>query len=96
MGEERKEEPGTWTERIEVAGNELVERLNELVQEGNVRRLIIRSPKGDVLLEIPLTAGVAIGGAFTILAPVWAALAALAAALAKVNVEIVRVDEKKK
>lgn len=34
----------TWTEEIEVAANELVDRVKELVQEGNVRRLIIRTP----------------------------------------------------
>ena len=96
MKDEPKKEPRTWTEEIELAGNQLVERLNELIQEGNVRRLIIRSSQGDLLLEIPLTAGVAVGGAFTILAPVWAALAALAAALARVKVEVVRVEDTKK
>jgi hypothetical protein len=86
----------TWTEEIHIAGSELVERLKKLVAEGNVRRLIIRSPSGQSLLEIPLTAGVAVGGVVTIFAPVLAALGALAALLAEVKVEIVRtvsVDE---
>jgi hypothetical protein len=82
----------TWTEEIEVAGNELVGRLKELIDEGNVRRLIIRTPNNEAILEVPLTAGVAVGGVFTILAPVWAALGALAALLARVKVEIIRSD----
>lgn len=82
----------TWTEEVVVAGSELVERIKKLVAEGNVRRLIIRKPNGESLLEIPLTAGVAVGGVVTILAPVLAALGALAALLAEVKVEVVRSD----
>lgn len=42
------------------------------------------------LLEVPLTAGVAVGGVVTVFAPVLAALGAMAALLAQVKVEIVR------
>ena len=74
-------------------GGELVDRVKELIKEGNVRRLIIKKQDGILLMEIPLTAGVAVGGVFTILAPVLAALGAMAALLAKVKVEIVRVEK---
>jgi hypothetical protein len=94
VSESRKEER-TWIEEIEVAGSELVDRVKELIREGNVRRLIIKKPDGSLLIEIPLTTGVAVGGAFTILAPVLAALGAMAALLVKVKVEIVRVDKNK-
>lgn len=58
------EDEHTWTEQIEIAGSELVERTKELIAEGNVRRLIIRKPEDDKkLLEVPLTTGVAVGGA---------------------------------
>ena len=80
-------------DEIVVAGSELVERIKSLAQEGNVRRLIIRKPSGEALLEIPLTAGVVAGGGLILLAPVLAALGALAALLAEVKVEIVRVDD---
>jgi Domain of unknown function (DUF4342) len=60
------------------------------LKEGNVRRLIIRNQDDEVLLEVPLTAGVAVGGAVTIVAPVLAALGALAALLTHVKVEVVR------
>ena len=89
---ENKEER-TWTEKIEIEAGKLVDRVKELIQEGNVRRLIIRKTNGDLLLEIPLTAGVAVGSAVTIFAPVLAALGAMAALLAKVKVEIVRTKD---
>jgi hypothetical protein len=78
------------SERVTVAGSELVDYVKELIAEGNVRRLIIRKPGGAPLMEVPLTAGVAVGGALTLLAPVIAALGAMAALLAKVEVDVVR------
>lgn len=83
----------TWTEQIEVAGNQLVDRIKELIGEGNVRRVIIRKPDDEVLLEVPLTAGVAAAGVVTVFAPLLAALGAMAALVAKFKVEIVRSGE---
>jgi hypothetical protein len=87
------EDEHTWTENIEIAGSELVDRTKELITEGNVRRLIIRTPDDEMLLEVPLTAGVVVGGALTLLAPVLAALGAMAALLTRVKVEIVRTEQ---
>ncbi|MCF7985607.1 MAG: DUF4342 domain-containing protein [Thiohalocapsa sp.] len=81
------------TERVTMAGSELVDFVKGLIADGNVRRLIIRKPSGDPMLEVPLTAGVAVGGAVTLLAPVIAALAAIAALVAKVEVDIERIDK---
>jgi hypothetical protein len=92
MNDKPKEER-TWTEEVEISGSELVDRAKELLQEGNVRRLIIRKPNDDILLEIPLTAGVAVGGVVTVFAPVLAALGALAALVANVKLQIVRVTD---
>jgi len=91
-----KKEERTWVEEIEIAGSELVDRVKELIAEGNVRRLIIRKPDGDLLLEVPLTTGVAVGSVVTIFAPVLVALGAMAALLAKVKVQIVRIKDKDK
>ena len=88
------EDEHTWTENIEIAGNELVDRTKELIAEGNVRRLIIRNQDDEKLLEVPLTTGVVVGGAFTLLAPILAALGAMAALLVRVKVEIVRAEPK--
>lgn len=85
------EKRGTrWTEETEIAAGDLVAAVKKLVREGNVRRLIIKNTKDQRLLEIPLTAGVAIGGTLVLLAPVLAALGALAALLSKVKIVIVR------
>ena len=92
MTNEPKQQKNDWTDEILVTGNELVERIKKLVADGNVRRLIIRKPDGESLLEIPLTAGVAVGGTVTILAPVLAAIGALTALLAEFRVEVVRTD----
>ena len=94
MQEQPKKEERTWSEKIDMASSDLVERVKQLIAEGNVRRLIIRNEKGEVMVEIPLTAGVAAGGLLTIWAPVLAAIGAMAALLARVKVEIVRTGDK--
>ena len=100
MTEQQKKNDRDWSENLMVTGNELVDRIKKLVAEGNVRRLIIRKPDGESLLEIPLTAGVAVGGVLTIMAPVLAAIGALAALLTEFKVEVIRSNsstgEKKK
>jgi hypothetical protein len=62
-----------------------ITKIESLVQEGNAHRVTVRDAAGATVIEAPLTIGV-VGVA---LAPVWAAIAAIAA-LAKeftVNVE---------
>jgi len=81
-----------WSEEIIVKAEELVEKVKELIIAGNVRRIIIRNANNDVLMEIPLTAGVAVGGALTIFTPVLVALGAMAALLADIKVEIIRTE----
>jgi hypothetical protein len=72
-------------ERCAVQGEHLVDRVNELVHEGNVRRIIIRH-EGHTILELPLTVGV-IGALF---APRLAAVGAIAALLTESTVEVER------
>ena len=93
MSKEPLKQERTWSEEVVVAGHQLVERVKQLVADGNVRRLIIRKPSGESLMEIPLTAGVAVGGVFTIMAPILAALGALAALLAEVKIEVVHTGD---
>ncbi len=83
----------TFTEEIKVAGRDLVKRIRKLIAEGNVRRLIIRKADGTRLLEIPLTAGAAVGGLLTIAQPVLATLVVLGMLLAEFKVEVVRVKD---
>lgn len=91
MGEEKQEH--SVTERVTLSGAQLVEYVKDIIAAGNVRRLIIRKSNDEVLIEIPLAAGVVVGGALTAMAPVLAAVGAMAALLKQVTVEIVRTDE---
>jgi hypothetical protein len=83
----------TWTEELTLDAGQVVGKVKELIAQGNVRRLIIRRPSDEVLFEVPLTAGVAVGGATILLAPVLAAVGALAAVIAEVKIQVVRVGE---
>lgn len=92
--EEGQEEEGqTFFEEIEVAGNNLVREVERLIQEGNVRKLIIKRDD-EILLQVNLTLGLASAGAIALFAGapavILAAIAALAAAVAKVTVVIER------
>ncbi len=62
-------------EEYSVKGNNLVDKVRDLLHEGNVTRVIIKDQKGMTLLEIPATVGV-IG---TVIAPWLAALGVIAA-----------------
>lgn len=96
MEEDSKKEKRTWKEEFEIAGDHLVGRIRELIKEGNVRRIIIRNADGDVLMEIPLSAGLAVGGAATIFAPILVALGAMASLIADFKVEVIRKEGKDK
>ena len=85
-----KAKRGAWVEEVNLAGKDLVENVKSLVQQGNVRRLIIRRSSGETLLEVPLTATVIAGGALLVFNPMLAALGALAALVAEVKLEVVR------
>ncbi len=82
-----------WREEVEVAGGEVVEKVKDLIQQGNVRRLIIRKSDDTVLLEVPLTAGVVAGGVLTFWNPVLAAIGAMAALVAQLKIEIIRYED---
>jgi phage-related minor tail protein len=79
-------------EEFKVKSEEIIEKVKELIHEGNVRRLIIKDEDGKVYLEIPVTFGV-IGAIF---APVLAAVGAVAAMVANLKIEVIRSDEKDK
>lgn len=90
MSENRQKEKPRWIEEIEIAGDQLVAKVKELIREGNIRRLIIRKSDGDILIEIPLSAGLAVGGVTTLFAPVLVALGAMAGMIASFKVEVIR------
>jgi hypothetical protein len=76
----------TKREEFKVSGEKILEKVKQLIKEGNVRRIIIINDKGDTLMEIPLTFAV-VG---TALAPVLAAVGALAALIANCTIIVER------
>jgi uncharacterized protein DUF4342 len=64
----------------------VIARTEQLIHEGNVRRVLVKDSKGTTLIEFPLTFGV-VGVA---LVPVWAALGAIAALAMDLTIEIER------
>jgi hypothetical protein len=73
-------------EEHKVPGANLVDKAKEILHEGNVRRLIVKNEKGQVIMEFPLTAGVV--GA--LIAPMLAALGAVAALAAHYTLVVER------
>lgn len=74
------------TEEFSVNGDQVVEKVKQLINEGNVRRIIIKNEKGESIMEFPVTAGVV--GA--VLLPVLAALGAAVALMAKCTIVVER------
>lgn len=82
------EKTKTFCEEIKVAAKELVEKVKELVHQGNVRRIIIKDTHGNTFVEIPVTVA-AVG---IVLAPVLSAVAAIAAMAAHFTVVVEKVQ----
>lgn len=78
--------PAKKKESFKINGEELVKKVKEVVKEGNVRRIIIKDKEGKSLVEFPLTIGV-IGVA---LAPVLAAVGAIAALIGECTLSVER------
>lgn len=73
-------------EEFKVTGDDIVKTVKRLIQEGNVRRISIKNKDGRSLVEIPLTVGV-VGAA---LAPVLAAVGAIAALVTDCTIAVER------
>ena len=79
-------------EEFKVKSEEVIEKIKELIREGNVSRIIIKDEEGKTYLEIPVTLGV-IGA---LLAPWLAAIGAIAAMVGHLKIEVIRNEEPKK
>ena len=73
-------------EEFQVMGSNLVDKVKELIHEGNVQRIIIKNEQGFTLVEIPVTLA-AIG---VIAAPVLAAVGAIAGIVTKCTLVVER------
>lgn len=84
----------TRTEEFKVSGENLLAKVRELINEGNVRRITITNDDGRTLLEVPLSAGLAVTAVAAVFAPVLVAVGAIAALVTSVTVGVVRGPEK--
>ncbi len=83
-----EETRGPRTEEFRVNGSEIIEKIRQIIHEGNVRRIILKTEDGKVFMEIPLTVGVV--GALIL--PVWAAIGAIAALASKLTIVVEKVQ----
>jgi hypothetical protein len=79
-----------FVEEVQVLGRDLVDKVRDLIHEGNVQRIVVKDEHGNTFLEIPVTVA-AIG---VILAPLLAAIGAISALVAKFTVVVVRSEPK--
>ncbi len=77
------------TEEFTIDGEKLLAKVKELIHEGNIRRITIMTESRRTLIEIPLTVGVVIG----VLAPVLAAVGAIAALSTRCVIAVERVPK---
>lgn len=79
----------TKEETFKVTGENLLKKVKELIAEGNVRRITIKDKSGKTLVEVPMTIGVV--GA--LLAPVLAAVGAIAALVTECTISVEREEK---
>lgn len=82
--ENTKQKKGEETFRVK--GEDLLKKLNAVIKEGNVRRIVIKDKEGRSLINIPLTIGV-VG---VVLAPALAAVGAIAALVSECTILVER------
>lgn len=84
MPTKKQEKPNE--EQFKVYGHELIKKIKELIKKGNIQRIIIKNEKGKVMMEIPVTFA-AVG---VLVAPVLAAVGALAALVNQCTIEVIK------
>ena len=71
--------------------DEIIAKVEELLKEGNLKRIIIKDKNGELFIEIPII----IGAILTVAAPFVTAIGVIAGYAAKFTVEIVKKDDSK-
>jgi hypothetical protein len=86
--DEQKTDQKTRTEEFKVSGGEIINKIKELLHEGNIRRIILKDEQGKVFMEFPLTVGI-VGAAIL---PVVAAIGTVAALVSKLTIVVEKVE----
>jgi hypothetical protein len=75
-------------EEFKVNGGEILNKVKEIIHEGNVRRIILKDEQGKTFMELPLTVGVV--GA--LIAPILAAVGAVAALASNLTIVVEKIE----
>ncbi len=81
------------SEKYTISSDEVVQRVKQLIHEGNIRRVRIIH-KGNTILELPLSVGAPAAAVGIMVAPFLAALGAFAALVTECTLEVEKVDDK--
>ncbi|MBT3539274.1 DUF4342 domain-containing protein [Candidatus Parcubacteria bacterium] len=79
-------------EEYNISGDRLVSKIKEIVKEGNARKIIIKKEDGETLIEFPLT----IGAVGVLVAPIVAAVGALAALVTSCTIIVEKKSKEEK
>ncbi len=82
----------TKTEKFTVSGNQIVDRIKQLIHEGNIRKVRLLHG-GRTVLEIPLSIGAPAAALGILVAPVLAALGAFAALVTECTIEVEKIEK---
>jgi hypothetical protein len=80
------------TERFTVKGDEVLEKVKQLIHEGNIRKVRLIHDS-NTIFEIPLTVGAPVTVAVILAAPLLAAIGAFAALVTECTIEVEKADE---
>ncbi len=83
----------TIKEKFTVSGSQVVEKVKQLVHEGNIRKVRLLH-EGRTVLEIPLSIGAPAAAIGIIAAPLLAAIGAFAALVTECTIEVEKTEEK--
>jgi hypothetical protein len=81
------------TEKYTVSGSQVLEKVKQLIREGNIRRVRLIH-EGKTIIEIPLSIGAPAVVAGILVAPVLAAIGAAAALVTECTIEVEKVEKK--
>jgi len=87
MTPDRSDRPRT--EEFKLDGGKVLDKIKDLIHQGNIRRIILKNEDGKTLIEIPLALGL-VGAA---LLPIFAAVGALAAVVTRMVIVVEKIQD---
>ena len=78
----------SFTENLKVKGEDLLSEIERVIHEGNVNHIVIKNQEGHTLVEFPVNIGI-VG---LVVAPILAAVAAIATYAAHFEIVVTRIE----